>query len=102
MPKGVYARKPRTRINPSPTSPPPPAAPPRPVPVNSEPVGAIRVVLVRRRGLGSNPEERMISWPPAWRLPQNGESVLLDDGWGGFIEYVAFDLDRNVIRVNLR
>lgn len=62
----------------------------------------IRVVVVWRRSLSSQRQEREVDWPAGWRLPQAGDSIRLADGEGGFVEYIDFDLERRAMRVNVR
>jgi hypothetical protein len=62
----------------------------------------VRVILVRRRALGTSPEETDISWPPYWRLPSAGDMIHLSTTEGGYIEAVDFDLGRNAVRLLLR
>lgn len=60
------------------------------------------MTLVRRRALGTPPDETELSWPPYWRIPNSGDLVHLSNTEGGFIEAVDFDLGRNAVRLLLR
>lgn len=55
-------------------------------------------MIVSRRGHF----EQEVGWPSHWRLPQTGESIVLPDGSGGWVEWVGWDLAAGVVRVTVR
>jgi hypothetical protein len=78
----------------------PPPLTPRGV-VNVGPA-AVRVELSFRTAFGTPKETEIIPWPEGWRLPQLGESVQLRSGFGGFVQYVDWDLEQGLVRVFLK
>lgn len=39
-----------------------------------------------------------IDWPTEWRLPQVGESIVVEPGVGGFIQFIEWSpLDHKVL-----
>lgn len=96
-------KKPRTPRPATPTSAAPPTTLPpfSTTPLATPPTG-IRVILTRRGGFGSVADDHEVMWPPGWRLPAAGESVHLSAEFGGFVEYVDWDIAARAVRVFLR
>lgn len=47
-------------------------------------------------------EQRPLRWPGSAPLPTAGQHVVIEPGWGGFVEYVSWDFPAGVLRVYLR
>ena len=45
--------------------------------------------------------EEDIYWPRDWPFPQLGQNITLDDGKGGIVSHVTFDLKQDRIHVRL-
>ena len=55
-----------------------------------------------REALSTPGVTHMLTWPAGWRLPVPGESVRLDDTFGGFVEYLTWDVAAKIVRIRLR
>lgn len=63
----------------------------------------IKVILqIKPRSFGDGSSEREVDWPAEWRLPQVGESIIIEPGVGGFIQYIAWDLSSRAVTIALR
>ena len=60
----------------------------------------VEIVMKGRHGLEAQTE--VLWWPEGWRIPQVGESVQIRKDFGGFVEYVDWDIARGLARVVLR
>lgn len=66
------------------------------------PPSGVVVELVMKRRAGAEKQVQVVFWPDGWRLPQVGETVQLKEGFGGFVEYVEWDIAQGLARVVLR
>lgn len=66
------------------------------------PPSGVVVELVMRQRRGVDGQVEVLFWPDGWRLPQVGETVQLKEGFGGFVEYVEWDIAQGLARVVLR
>lgn len=60
------------------------------------------MILVKHGAFGDTPNEREVAWPSNWRIPQAGDIVSFEPGWGGFVEWADFSPVEGVIRIRLR
>lgn len=51
------------------------------------------------RALGKEGVAEMVTWPPGWRLPSVGETVVLGPGHGGIAKIIEWDLDAGLVRI---
>jgi hypothetical protein len=75
---------------------------PEPTDWSRQPPGRTRVFIFSQRAFGDDQEETEIDWPEGWPPPKAGDSVLLDPGRGGRVEYVEFWPNDRLVKIRLR
>lgn len=64
----------------------------------SSPIPTKVVLSIKPRAFGDGTSEMEIDWPTEWRLPQVGESIVVEPGVGGFIQFIEWSpLDHKVL-----
>jgi hypothetical protein len=62
----------------------------------------VTVMLRFKTAMSTKSEEQEASWPTGWRIPQAGDAVHLRNDYGGFVQYVDFDLGHGRIVIHLK